>query len=94
MDDLDIIKELRSVLIAYADHHPAPVALANICGMYVYELVDTYLGHLENKQHEELLKHWGPDQADREVWNFIRWTLENFGDDSLIQQLINEANNE
>jgi hypothetical protein len=87
---ITIINELRSHLLGFADSHPAPVALANMTGLLIYQLVDLYIEHLENKQYEEILTYWSVQQADREAWNFIRWTLESFADPDTIKSLLND----
>ena len=73
----EVLEDLNNFLTAYGEGNPSTVSLANSCGLLVCQLVRNYTKHLENKDAEETVEHWGPEMAQRAAWNFTNWVNAN-----------------
>lgn len=73
----EVLRDLVNLLTAYGEGNTPTVSLANSCGLLVCQLVENYVEHLENKDAEETVEHWGPEMAQRAAWNFSNWVNAN-----------------
>ena len=83
LTEQEITDDLKRFLILYGERHPGTVALSNMLGLEVWQLVEHYAEHLENKEAEELYKNWGAEQAERAGWSFAKWATEILKDSPL-----------